>query len=104
LGVTWRLRGAASPDRPRMVVGGFRLIMAGWWEVVVVPAATPQPIVDKLHSAVLQTMKDPEINKRFGDVGALVATSATPQEFVQYIQNDSRKWQAIIAEVNAAPD
>jgi tripartite-type tricarboxylate transporter receptor subunit TctC len=104
LAVTSRQRIASFSNVPTIVEAGYPDLVASSWQGLLVPAGTPQPIIDKLHAAVLEAMKDPEIARRFADVGALPTTSATPKDFVGYIQNDSKKWQAIIAEVNAGPD
>jgi len=89
---------------PTIVEAGYPDLVVSSWQGLLVPAGTPQPIVDRLHAAVLAAMKDPDIARRFAEVGAIPTTSATPREFVDYIQSDSKKWQAIIAEVNAGPD
>jgi len=104
LAVTSTKRVAAIPNVPTIVEAGYPDLVVSSWQGLLVPAGTPQPIVERLHAAVLAAMKDPDIARRFSEVGAIPTTSATPREFVDYIQSDAKKWQAIIAEVNAGPD
>jgi tripartite-type tricarboxylate transporter receptor subunit TctC len=104
LAVTSTQRIATIPNVPTIVEAGYPDLVVSSWQGLLVPTGTPQPIVDKLHAAVIAAMKDPDIIKRFGEVGALAATSPTPRAFVDYIQNDAKKWQAVIAETGAAPD
>ncbi len=50
----------ALPQVPTMAEAGFPEMVSGAWQGVFVPAGTPRPIVDRLHSALLATLASPE--------------------------------------------
>ncbi len=94
----------AMPDIPTIVESGFPQAIASSWQGLLVPAGTPKLIVDKIHAAIVQVMQDPEVKKRFADVGVLATFSKTPEDFRKYIIEDAKKWEAIIKDVNVRPD
>ena len=94
----------ALADVPTIVESGFPQALASSWQGLLVPAGTPQPIVDKIHAAVVQVMQDAEVKKRFADVGVIATYSKSPEDFRTYIVNDAKKWEPVIAAVNARPD
>jgi tripartite-type tricarboxylate transporter receptor subunit TctC len=104
LAVTSRERVAAIPDVPTIVEAGFPDAVASSWQGILVPAGTPKPIVDKLHGAIVQTMADPDIKRRYEEIGATAVSSKSPEEFLSYIREDGKKWEIIIKETNATPD
>jgi tripartite-type tricarboxylate transporter receptor subunit TctC len=104
LAVTSKERVAAIPEVPTIVEAGFPEAVASSWQGILVPAGTPKPIVDKLHAAIVQTMADPDIKKRYEEIGATAVSSKSPDEFLAYIREDGKKWEIIIKETNATPD
>ena len=60
----------------------------GWadnWYGIVVPAAIPQAVADKLDADCIAVLKDPEVKDRLATQGILVVGNSTP-EFVEYVQ------------------
>ncbi len=104
LGVSTKQRVPQLPDVPTMTEQGYPKSVSSSWQGVLVPAGTPQPIIDKLHAAVVEAMKDETIRARMGESGVIAVSSATPAEFKQYIQADADKWSAIIKEIGAKAD
>jgi tripartite-type tricarboxylate transporter receptor subunit TctC len=104
LAVTTPKRIDAMPDLPTIVEQGYPQALASSWQGLLVPAATPKAIIDKLHEAVVKVMQDEEVKKRFAEVGVIATFSKTPQDFKDYIVEDAKKWEAVIKDVNARPD
>ncbi|ARP99976.1 Bug family tripartite tricarboxylate transporter substrate binding protein [Pseudorhodoplanes sinuspersici] len=94
----------ALADVPTIIESGFPQALASSWQGLLVPAGTPQPVVDKIYDAVVQVMRDAEVKKRFADVGVIATYSKSPEDFRTYIVNDAKKWEPVIAAVNARPD
>jgi tripartite-type tricarboxylate transporter receptor subunit TctC len=65
------------------------------WFGLAVPAATPQPIVDKLNAALNVAMKSPEVGKRITDMGAEVQTS-TPEQFGTFWGKELQRYKELI--------
>jgi tripartite-type tricarboxylate transporter receptor subunit TctC len=104
LAVTAKERVAAIPDVPTIAEAGFPQAIASSWQGILVPVGTPKPIVDKLHAAIVETMADPAIVKRYDEIGATATSSKSPQAFLDYIREDAKRWELIIKDVNATPD
>ncbi|MGQ0650711.1 MAG: tripartite tricarboxylate transporter substrate-binding protein, partial [Betaproteobacteria bacterium] len=69
-----------------------------WWGVLM-PAGTPAPIVQKLNADTVKALTDPDVRKRFADLG-VEAVSSTPQEFAQFIRAEMDKYTKLIREAN----
>ncbi len=73
------------PDTPTMAESGFPELLLGSWQGVSVPAGTSRAIVNRLYSALIKTMSDPETVKRLATGGAEVITSKSPAEFATFL-------------------
>ena len=65
----------------------------------VVPAATPNAIVNKIQADVATILARPDIRKRMEDLGIEVVAS-TPAAFDAYLRHTMDKWGKLIAEQN----
>ena len=95
LAVTTLKRTAALPDIPTMDEAGLPGFEATTWHGLVAPAGTPPDIIDTLHRAVVETLKDPDVQQRLAALGVDVAPDS-PDEFAAYIKAEIPKWAAII--------
>ncbi len=73
--------------------------MAGYdfssWGGIFAPAHTPRPVINKLNTEIVAALGNPELSKRFGDMG-LVAKSSTPEEFGKFLQSEIKRWSAVL--------
>jgi tripartite-type tricarboxylate transporter receptor subunit TctC len=74
------------------------LVAVNWWGVLL-PAGTPKPIVDKLHADTVKALQDPDVKKRFADLG-VEAVSSTPEQFSAFIRTETEKYAKLIKEAN----
>ncbi len=63
------------------------------------PAGMPRPIVDKLNAAMRQVANTDEVKKRINNEGGDPLTS-TPEEYAADIDQEERKWAALIKKLN----
>jgi len=92
------------PDTPTMAESGFPELLLGSWQGVAVPAGTPRAIVNKLYSAVIKTMGDPETVKRFKTGGAEVVTSKSPDEYAAFLRTQNEFWAKIVKQTGATAE
>jgi tripartite-type tricarboxylate transporter receptor subunit TctC len=95
LGVSSAQRSKLYPEIPTIAesgVPGYEL--AGWYGVVV-PAATPRGIVDRLHTEYSKTMRTPDMIERYAALG-VEAVDRTPEQFGAYMRTELVKWGDII--------
>ena len=95
LAVTTLKRTAVLPGVPTMDEAGLPGFEATTWHGLVAPAGTPQNIVETLHRAIVETLKDPGVQQKLAALGIDIV-GGTPDEFTAYIAAEIPKWAAII--------
>lgn len=84
------------PDVPTMAEAGFPSFEeSAPWIGYLAPAATPQPIITKLHDEIVRTLADSEVKERMKTLGAVIVGN-TPAEFGAFLKADVRKWAEVI--------
>ena len=73
------------------------------WHGVMVPAATPKEIVQKLNREIQWVLEQPDVRKRFAD-GGLDITGGTPEAFEALLQRDYAKYGKILAGAGVKPE
>ena len=86
------------PELPMCMADVPGLVALNWWGVLF-PAHVPRPIVAKLHADTVKALDDPDVKKKFADLG-VVAVSSTPQEFSKFIKAEMTKYGKLIKEAN----
>lgn len=94
--VTTKERVESLPDVPSVVELGFPEDVSGSWQGLFAVAGTPQPIVAKLHAAVLKAMADPDVRKHMVAASMLPTSSPTPEDFKEFLAADSAKWKQVV--------
>lgn len=95
LAVTADKRWALTPDTPTMTEAGIPQFEAGTWFGLLARAGTPQPIIDRLSSALDKSFAKPEFRAALTTQGAEVA-GGTPAQFDAFFRAEFDKWGAII--------
>lgn len=99
LGVTTKTRSAAAPNIPTIAESGLPDYDMSTWYGIVGPANLPADVQKKLNDALMQTVNEPEFKERLLSQGVEPMPS-TPQNFSQFIQNESVKWAGILKGLN----
>lgn len=94
LAVSTDKRATAAPEVPTVAesVKGFSF---GAWKGLMVPAATPTAIVERLHAATTKALEKPELRKRLLALGA-EPVGNTPAQFAELIKADTASWAALV--------
>ncbi|SEB15919.1 tripartite tricarboxylate transporter substrate binding protein [Variovorax sp. YR216] len=95
LAVSSPKRSPRLPDVPTVaetVIPGYE---AFEWNGMLLPARTPKEITDKLQRAVVEVLKEDEVQKRLSDLGAQPVGS-TPEEFAAFLKKEDAKWGEVI--------
>ena len=74
------------------------LVALNWWGVLY-PAGTPRALVARLHADTVKALADPEVKKKFADLGVM-AVSSSPEQFTAFIRAESDKYSKLIREAN----
>jgi tripartite-type tricarboxylate transporter receptor subunit TctC len=86
------------PEPPTCQDSAAGLVAVNWWGVLV-PAGTPQAVVRKLNADTVKALADPEVKKKFADLG-VEAVSSTPAQFDKFIKAEMAKYAKLIKEAN----
>jgi tripartite-type tricarboxylate transporter receptor subunit TctC len=102
LAITSAKRQSSMPDVPTVgeSLPGYH---AEAFQGMVVPAGTPQPVVNKLSAEVARIVKLPEVTQRFQLDGA-EAVGSTPKEFAAFLQTEMQKWRKVISDAGIKPE
>jgi tripartite-type tricarboxylate transporter receptor subunit TctC len=61
------------------------------------PTGTPKPIIDKFHGDLVKALADPEVKKKFADLG-VDAVSSSPEQLTAFIKSETAKYEKLIKE------
>jgi tripartite-type tricarboxylate transporter receptor subunit TctC len=64
---------------------------------LIAPAGTPAPVIARLNAALREALASPEVIARIASDGAVPVLSS-PQEYVQDIDRDEKKWAPVVRE------
>jgi tripartite-type tricarboxylate transporter receptor subunit TctC len=92
------------PDTPTMAESGFPELMLGSWQGISAPAGTSRAIVNRLYTAIINTMNDPETIKRLASGGAEVITSKSSAEFAVFLQTQTEFWAKLVKQTGAVAE
>jgi tripartite-type tricarboxylate transporter receptor subunit TctC len=84
-----------KPDIPTFKEQGFPEIEGVGWNAIVVPAKTPQPVIDKLSAAIVKAVKSPDVVEKIQGLGN-DAVGTTPAEFAAILKKDRERWVPVI--------
>jgi tripartite-type tricarboxylate transporter receptor subunit TctC len=103
LGVLSANRSANYPDVPTIAESGFPGFEASVWYGLVAPAATPKPIVAKLHAEVQKALQTKEVRERMNAVGGEVVPGSA-EMFSNLIRSERVRYDKLVREANIKPD
>jgi tripartite-type tricarboxylate transporter receptor subunit TctC len=96
--VTGDSRYELLPEPPLCREAAPGLVAVNWWGVLL-PAGSPKAVVDKLNADTVRALADPDVKKRFADLG-VEAVSSTPEKFAAFIKDEMAKYSKLIKEAN----
>ena len=95
LAVTSPKRVPQLPAVPTMIESGFTDFVVTSWYGMCAPAATPAPVLDKLHSGLTRVLQLPDVKQKFADQ----VVEAAPQsrgEFTAFIGGEMQRWAKVV--------
>ena len=90
---------AMLPNVPTISEAGVAGVFGSTWFALVAPAATPAPIIARLHAATAAALHQPELRERFGRLGATLVGN-TPAELGAFLDDERRRWAPIVKQLN----
>jgi tripartite-type tricarboxylate transporter receptor subunit TctC len=103
LAVTTKARFPLLPDLPTIAEAGFPGFEALAWNGVLVPAGTPNAIVQRLNAEIDAILKDAAVKSTLNAQG-FELVGGTPEDFANLIRSESDKWAPVIKKTGARID
>lgn len=103
LAVFSETRSPRAPEVPTLRELGFADAIAYGWQGMSVPAATPAPIVARLHAALLAGTRADDLQARFRDLG-IESAPWSPGEFAAFVARENAAWRPLIRELGIRLD
>jgi tripartite-type tricarboxylate transporter receptor subunit TctC len=91
------------PDVPTMAEQGFAEAQVTPWFGVVVPAGTPQPVVERISKALEAALAIADVRQKL-DVAGCEPKSAPPAAFADIIRSDVAVWAKVVNEAGITAD
>ncbi len=96
-------RVSTFPALPTVAESGIKGTESNSWYGMLVPAATPRPIVDRLHAALLKALAAPDIREKFADQSVEISGNR-PEQFDKIIRDDIAVWTKVVKASGAKVD
>ncbi|SFL27371.1 Tripartite-type tricarboxylate transporter, receptor component TctC [Bradyrhizobium sp. NFR13] len=96
--ITTKTRLSSMPDLPTADEAGLKGFEAGAWHGIYAPKGTPDDVVQKLAKTLQESLRDPELIKRFNDINTdpVPQDQATPQALKKQLDSEVDRWAPII--------
>ena len=99
LAITSGKRSSVAPELPTVAEAGLKGFEVIGWFGWLAPAATPKPIVNRLHAELVRALKLPNVRE------TLLSQSTepvgnSPQEFAAFMKSEHAKWEKVIKAAN----
>jgi len=101
LAVTTGKRMAAAPDIPPIgeTLPGFD---SAPWQMLMAPAGTPAPVIDRLHKEMVAYIASPEGKKKLMDMGLIPGEPTSPAELGKFVGREVVAWGKLVQKAGAA--
>ena len=95
LATTGAKRSPSLPELPTIAEAGVPGYGASNWAGVLAPAATPRPIINRLHGELTRILQLPDVKQRLATLD-FEPVGNTPEEFGAFIRKEVVKWAKVV--------
>jgi tripartite-type tricarboxylate transporter receptor subunit TctC len=102
LGVSPRTRVAAIPDVPSVAEAGVPDFDAASWQMLVAPAKSPRPVVDKLHAEIKSILALGETKDFIVKGGMLTFENPSVEGLQDFVKSEIVRWGKVVHQAGVA--
>ncbi|MEQ6435391.1 tripartite tricarboxylate transporter substrate binding protein [Comamonas sp. w2-DMI] len=95
LGISKSTRMPLIADVPTLAEQGAKGFESGTWQGVMLPARTPESVVQRVNQVLLAAIRSPEVRSRLTAQGAEVVTM-TPAETHKFFNAERARWRTVV--------
>jgi tripartite-type tricarboxylate transporter receptor subunit TctC len=96
-------RASSLPAVPSFAELGLPQMQAVTWYAVVAPPGTPAAVVQTLNAAVVDAIRQPDVQKRFAELG-LEPVGSAPDQAARFIRDEAVRWQKVVKDAKVTID
>lgn len=100
LAVVSKTRWPLLPKVPTMQEAGVDGMQSEYWQLVLAPAGTPPPIIEKLNASLAEIIKQESVVQVITTLGMSPIGNASPEDTAKRIRDDHRAWLDLSKRVN----
>ena len=102
--VIGKRRFSQLPDVPTFGDLGYDKLNVDFWHMLLAPAGTPRPIIDKLNAALRTALADPKLQKTYADGGIYEypADQKSPEASAALLKKEIGLWGQVIRDNHIA--
>ena len=91
-------RFSGLPQLKTMGELGYKNLDIDFWHMLLAPAGTPRPIIDKLNAALRVALADPKVRKTYADGGLdeYPADKETPEAAAALLKSEIKRWGDVV--------
>lgn len=97
IAVTSKERSPVAPNVPTISESGYPGFDAIAWHGIMAPVGTPPAIVEKLNTAIVKALKDPQTAKLI-EAQSIQVVGNSPEAFARFIKQDVAIWKEVARE------
>lgn len=88
-------RSPMCPAVPTVAELGMKDLESAVFYGLVGPAGMPRPVVDRLNALCLETVGDPEVKRKFAELG-FFTTGSTPEAYAEKLKFETARWTKVV--------
>ena len=106
IAVATKARLKSLPEVPTFEESGMPGFQLAVWHGLYASKGTPKPVIDKLSSALRQSLSDPAFTQRLQEMSGLVVPpeQATPDALRQLLKSEVERWRNALRSAGVKPE
>ncbi len=102
LGISTATRHPSYPDIPPLKDAGVPGYEAVSWQMLVAPAGTPRPIVDRLHKELAAVLEEKDVKEQILKYGFLPVENRSVDGLQDYVKSEIARWGQVMRDAGIA--
>ena len=102
LGISTMTRHPSYPDIPPLNEAGVPGFEAVSWQMIVAPAGTPQPIVERLNTELTAILAMPDVKEQILKFGFLPLQNRGVEQLKDYVKSETVRWGKVVEDAGIA--
>lgn len=103
IGCTGPVRNTLLPEVPTIAESGLKTYSLRGWHGLLMPAATPRAVVDRLNAALDRALQSPDTKALWAKMG-METPSSTPEQLAELLRSEHERYGKLITSLGLRSD